>query len=83
MRAPLYTTMSKSKEELNKIKEEVESLNEKLNELTPEELEQVTGGAAGSVQFFNEDKGFGFIKPEDGGRDIFAQPIDIKAHENA
>ena len=38
--------MSKTKEELNKIKEEVESLNEKLNELTPEELEQVTGGVA-------------------------------------
>ena len=39
--------MSKSKEELNKIKEEVETVNEKLQELTPEELEQVTGGAAG------------------------------------
>ena len=36
--------MSKSKEELNEIKEEVESVNEKLQELTPEELEQVTGG---------------------------------------
>ena len=37
--------MAKTKEELNKIKEEVESVNEKLKELTPEELEQVTGGA--------------------------------------
>ena len=35
----------KSKEELNKIKEEVNSVNEKLKELTPEELEQVNGGA--------------------------------------
>ena len=39
--------MSKSKEELNAIKEEVETVNKKLHELTEEELEQVTGGAAG------------------------------------
>ena len=36
--------MSKTNEELNKLKE-VESVNEKLQELTPEELEQVTGGS--------------------------------------
>ena len=36
--------MSKSKEELNKLKEEVEAVNEKLNELTPEEIAQVSGG---------------------------------------
>ena len=34
----------KTKEELNALKEEVETLNKKLRELTPEELEQVTGG---------------------------------------
>ena len=67
----------KTKEELNALKEEVETLNRKLHELTEEELTQVSGGAAGSVQFFNEDKGFGFIKPEDGGRDTFVQNTDI------
>ena len=37
--------MSKSKEELDALREEVNNVNEKLKELTPEELEQVNGGA--------------------------------------
>ena len=41
--------MSKTKEELNAIKEEVETVNKKLQELTPEEIAQVSGGIGASV----------------------------------
>ena len=46
----------KTKEELNALKEEVETVSKKLHELTPEELEQVSGG--------------GFLPVENDGNDV-------------
>src|ERR671914_326706 len=40
-----------------------------LTEIGPDDL--AAGMASGTVKWFSDDKGFGFITPDEGGRDLF------------
>jgi len=41
--------------------------------------EGLTGMAKGTVKWFNTEKGYGFIQPADGGKDIFVHITAVQA----
>ena len=62
--------MAKTQEELKELKEEYESLNLKLNELTDDEMKQVTGGLCEYRSLekdtcFENGKNTRYVLPED------------------
>lgn len=36
----------------------------------------------GTIRWFNKEQGFGFITPDDGGRDVYVQTANIETEDH-
>jgi len=45
----------------------------------PSRVKEASEMATGTVKWFNESKGFGFIAPDGGGKDVFCHQSAIKS----